>query len=80
MTTMRDIKSALGGMMHELAGQSSGEQLQQQVARAKAMADIAGAYIAASKAEIDAVKVADELGLMDGLDGKERGAKLLGVE
>lgn len=80
MTTMRDIKNALGGMMQELAGQSSGEQLQQQVARAKAMADIAGAYVAASKSEIDAVKVADELGLMDGLGGKERGARLLGVD
>lgn len=56
---MVDVRNHLVGMLEELG---SNEATEQTIERAKAMSQVAGQYISAVRTEIDALRLADDIG------------------
>lgn len=63
--TLNDVKDYLVMALGELAdGDKEGDELARTVERAKVISQVAGTYISAVKTEIDALRLADEIGML----------------
>lgn len=61
---MSDVRDHLVAMLEALGEDGDAEQVSRTVERAKTTALVAGTYINAVRTEIDAIRLADEIGQM----------------
>lgn len=81
MSGLSDVRGFLRKAMIELAdSEATPEEMQLMIDRAKAQAQVAGAYVDIVKTEIVAVKTAADAGLLDSDGQRHSAAALIGID